>query len=71
VRWRARPLPQPSAGDVVLIGAAVFRLSRLVTKDKVLQPVRRPFVEGSDPEAAGEVSSQPTGSGLRRAVASC
>jgi hypothetical protein len=68
VRWRARPLPQPSAGDVVVIGAAVFRLSRLVTKDKVLQPVRRPFVEGSDPGAAGEVNSQPAGSGPRRAL---
>jgi hypothetical protein len=68
VRWRGRPLPHPSAGDVMLIGAAVFRLSRLVTKDKVLQPVRRPFVEGSDPGAAGEVNSRPAGSGLHRAV---
>lgn len=68
VRWRGRPLPRPTAGDVLLIGAAVFRLSRLVTKDKVLQPLRRPFVERSDPGAAGEVNSQPTGSGLRRAV---
>lgn len=68
VRWRDRPLPRPSAGDVILIGTAVFRLSRLVTKDKVLQPLRQPFVESAGPGAAGEVNSQPAGSGVRRAL---
>jgi hypothetical protein len=68
VRARGRPLPRPSAGDVVLLGLGVFRLSRLVTKDRVLEPLRRPFVERSSAGAPGEVNSVPTGTGTRRAV---
>jgi hypothetical protein len=68
VRSRGRHLPRPAPTDVVLFGLSVFRLSRLVTKDKVLQPLREPFVEESTPGADGEVNSQPTGTGLRRAV---
>src|SRR3954453_19477960 len=61
VRSRARPLPRPSGGELILIGLAVFRLSRLVTKDKVLQPLREPFVESEGPGTDAEVNSQPVG----------
>jgi len=53
---------------VILIGLAVFRLSRLVTKDKVFQPLREPFVESESPGADAEVNSQPVGTGVRRAL---
>jgi hypothetical protein len=68
VRSRVRQVPRPTPGDVVLLGLSVFRLSRLVTKDKVLQSLRRPFVEAETPGASGEVNSRPRGAGVRRAV---
>ena len=68
LRVTRRRLPQPSAGDIVLLGTATFKLSRLVTKDKVLQPVREPFVEASSPGAGSEVNCEPAGTGVRRAV---
>jgi Protein of unknown function (DUF1360) len=62
------PLPRPELTDVVLIGLGTFKLSRLVTKEKVLQPVREPFVEDAEPGAGSEVNSEPGGTGVRRAV---
>jgi Protein of unknown function (DUF1360) len=53
---------------VVLLGLGTFKLSRLVTKEKVLQPVREPFVEHTSTGAGSEVESEPSGSGVRRAV---
>jgi uncharacterized protein DUF1360 len=68
LRLTRRRLPDPRLTDVLLIGAATFKLSRLVTKDKVLQPVRRPFVARTEPGEGPEVNSEPAGTGVRRAV---
>jgi hypothetical protein len=68
LRLTHRRLPDPSVTDVLLLGAATFKLSRLVTKDKVLQPVRRPFVARTEPGEGPEVNSEPAGTGIRRAV---
>ena len=60
--------PRPTASDVVLIGMGTFKLSRLFAKEKVLQPVRAPFVEDVEPGAGSEVNCEPAGTGLRRAI---
>jgi hypothetical protein len=55
--------------DVVLLGFATHKLSRLVAKDKIAAFVRAPFAEpralGAVP---GEVEDRARGGGLRRAV---
>lgn len=68
LRRRGRPLAVPSPTDTALIGVAVFKLSRLVTKEKVLRPVREPFVESVERGAGSEVNSRPVRRGFRGAV---
>ena len=68
LRRRDRPLAVPSPADTALIGVAVFKLSRLVTKEKVLQPVREPFIEEVEHGAGSELNSQPARRGLRGAI---
>jgi hypothetical protein len=55
--------------DVVLIGAAGFQLSRLISKKKVSAFVRAPFTEyqGSG-DAPGELDERPRGEGVRGAI---
>jgi hypothetical protein len=60
--------------DVVLMGAATFKVSRLVAKDKVTSFLRAPFTRRTDESTASEVMDEPRGSGIQRAVgelASC
>ena len=59
VAARGLPPPTPEAGDVVLLGAATFKLSRLLTKAKATQVVREPFVTSVEPGADGEVNAEP------------
>ena len=40
-----RGVPQPGLRDVALIGLATHKASRLLTKEKVTQPLRQPFAE--------------------------
>ncbi len=64
-----RDLPEHvHAGDVALIGAASFRLSRLISKQKVTSFVRAPFTELEGKGGPAELEEHPRGSGLRRAV---
>ena len=64
-----RDLPERvDAGDVVLIGTASYKLSRLVSKKKVTTFVRAPFTELEGKGAPAELEEKPRGSGLRRAV---
>jgi hypothetical protein len=62
------PVPRPEPTDVLLLGLGTFKLSRLVTKEKVLQPMREPFVEDAQPGEGAEVNSKPGGAGIRRAI---
>jgi hypothetical protein len=65
----ARPrIAEPRAIDVVLLGTATFKLSRLVANDKVLEPVRDPFVEETSPGEGSELNCEPAGVGVRRAL---
>jgi Protein of unknown function (DUF1360) len=56
------------AGDVVLVGVASHKLSRVITKDKITSFLRAPFTEYQAPGGPGEVEERPRGSGARRAV---
>jgi hypothetical protein len=55
--------------DLLLVGLATHRLSRLLTKDRVTTPLRAPFTEYEGPGAPGEVNERPVGTGIRRSVA--
>ncbi len=54
--------------EVVVLGLAAFRLGRLVSYDRVMEPLRSPFTQTvPDPTGAGE-SVEPKGTGWRRSV---
>jgi hypothetical protein len=64
-----RDLPQRvEPGDLVLIGTASYKLSRLVAKKKVTAFVRAPFTELEGKGGPAELEERPRGSGLRRAL---
>ena len=54
--------------DLVLLGIATHKLSRILTKDKVTRPLRAPFTEVEGRGAPGELDERPRGRGVRRAV---
>ncbi len=54
--------------DIVLTAAAVFRLSRLLSKGSVTSPLRAPFTRYESATGPAEVSESPRGGGLRSSV---
>lgn len=69
LRAGRRELPQRiTAGDVLLIGVATHKLSRLISKDKVTSFLRAPFTRFQESSGHGEVEEEPCGHGLRFAV---
>ena len=68
-RKSGRELPERiGPGDVLLIGTASHKLSRLITKEKVTAFVRAPFTELEGKGGPGEVEERPRGTGLRRTI---
>jgi hypothetical protein len=68
-RRAGRRLPERiGAGDVVMIGIATHKLSRLIARDKVTSFVRAPFTRFQEPAGHGEVEETPRGRGMQRAV---
>lgn len=68
-RATGRELPDRlGAGDVVMIGLATHKLSRLLTKDKVTSFLRAPFTEFQEASGQGEVEEKPRGKGLQLAI---
>jgi hypothetical protein len=66
---RGRELPEkPAVGDIVLIGVASHKLSRLIGKDKVTSPVRAPFTELEGSGGPGELEERSRGTGVRKAI---
>jgi uncharacterized protein DUF1360 len=55
-------------GDIVLMGVASHKLSRLVAKDRVTSFLRAPFVRYEGEGGPGEVSESPRGTGMRRTL---
>ncbi|MEU2439594.1 DUF1360 domain-containing protein [Streptomyces rubradiris] len=60
--------PDVPPWDVLLMGTAAYKASRLVAKDKITSFLRAPFTRRADEGEASEVMDEPKGSGLRRAV---
>lgn len=54
--------------DIVLLGVASHKLTRIVTKDWVTAPLRAPFVRYEGSAGGGEVKEEVRGRGLRKAV---
>jgi Protein of unknown function (DUF1360) len=59
---------QVGAKDIVLIGAATHKLSRLIAKDKVTSFLRAPFKRYEEEAGPGELSEQTRGEGFQAAV---
>lgn len=67
-RTRRREVLRLQPFDLLLLSLSTFRLSRLVSYDKVLEPYRAPFTE-TVPDASGAgKTTRPTGQGVRRAI---
>ena len=56
------------AADLVTIGVASHKLSRLIAKDKVTSPLRAPFTEFEEEGGPGEFEESSRGSGARKAI---
>jgi Protein of unknown function (DUF1360) len=54
--------------DVLLLGVASHKLSRLVTKDKITAFARAPFTRYQRPGGPGEVEERARGRGMRRVI---
>lgn len=68
-RRRGRELPERiGAADVVSIGVASHKLSRLISKDKVTSVVRAPFTELEGEGGPAELEERARGTGVRRAI---
>jgi hypothetical protein len=64
-----RDLPERvEPGDVLLIGTASHKLSRLISKEKVTAFVRAPFTELEGKGGPAELEEKPRGTGARRAL---
>ncbi len=68
-RASGRQLPDRIDGrDLALLTIASHKASRLIAKDRVTSGLRAPFTRYDDDGGPGEVSEQPRGRGLRRAI---
>ncbi len=68
-RRAGRRIPERfGAGDLLLLGVATHKLSRLIARDKVTSFARAPFTRYQEAAGHGEVEEQPRGEGLRLAV---
>jgi len=64
-----RALPERvEAIDLVLIGTASHKLSRLISKDKVMSPLRAPFTELEGRGGPAELEESSRGRGARKAI---
>jgi hypothetical protein len=68
-RREGRELPEHvSPGQLLLVGIASHKLSRIVAKDKVTSPLRAPFTELEGKGGPAELEERSRGTGVRRAI---
>ena len=67
-RRRSHLPAQLSLTDLLLLGLATQKLSRLTTRSKVMMPVRAPFTQDPHRTGSGEVEETPRGSGWRKSI---
>lgn len=64
-----RTIPErPSLADLLLLGAATHKMSRVISKDLVTSTLRAPFAESEGSGSAGEINERPRGKGMRHAI---
>lgn len=69
VRMSGRGLPaSPSFGDLALLTAATFKVSRSLAKDPVTSPLRAAFTRFDGTSGPAELHEEVRGSGARKAV---
>ncbi len=66
--WRNGLPDRVAAGDLVLLGVATAKVSRLLSRDRVTSPLRAPVTTFEDFASGSEVEEAPRGSGLRLAL---
>jgi hypothetical protein len=67
-RRQGRELPgEIRAGELLLIGTASHKLSRVISKDKVTSPLRAPFTELEGKGGPAELEERSRGTGMRKA----
>ena len=60
-------LPETELGILIVLGLAVFRLTRLIVFDKIMEPFRRPFfteIEEKDESGKAEIYLIPKEKGI-------
>src|SRR4051794_37284393 len=65
---RGRMPDRIAARDVVMLGVATHKISRLISKDMVTSFIRAPFTRFKKEAGQGEVEEESRGEGLRRAT---
>lgn len=65
---RRRGVPRARPSDLALLAVATFRLTRLVTKDKVTGFARSPFTRFVEEGDGAEVNEAPRGEGVQHAI---
>lgn len=66
---QGRELPERvPAGQLLLIGTASHKLSRILAKDKVTSPLRAPFTELEGKGGPAEFEERSRGTGVRKAI---
>lgn len=69
LRTSGRELPERvPPGDFALMTLATHKASRLIAKDRVTSTMRASFTRFEEDAGPGEVSEEPRGHGLRRAI---
>ena len=62
-------VPEAPIGILLIVGLAVFRLTRMIVFDKIMEPLRRPFfteIEEKDESGKVEIYLIPKEKGFRR-----
>jgi Protein of unknown function (DUF1360) len=68
-RRQGRSLPEKvNLGELLLVGTASHKVSRLISKDKVTSPLRAPFTELEGKGGPAEFEESSRGTGLQKAV---
>ncbi|HXG85274.1 MAG TPA: DUF1360 domain-containing protein [Pyrinomonadaceae bacterium] len=57
-----------SFANLLLLGVATHKLSRIIAKDRVTSPLRAPFTEYIEPAGQSEIKEKVRGKGMQRAV---
>jgi uncharacterized protein DUF1360 len=68
-RRQGRELPaRIDPGELLLVGTAAHKISRVIAKDKVTSPLRAPFTELEGKGGPAELEESSRGTGLRKAI---